>query len=141
MIGKTPSPLLRCGLITTLHYLTKECIDELEEEDTEWLVAAIIGILQDPSLQSLSYEETTYLRTRLSYLIRSSFTSTLNEVKLLQLASQLARFVSGLEQQRSDQELQLALMELSYVITVLGESATSVFDEVNLWIDCLIDID
>eukprot|EP01038_Epipyxis_sp_PR26KG_P007657 gene7657-10420_t len=123
-------PLLRAGYIAALGYLIKVCLTDLSQDEVEWLGITIVGILKDPLIVALNYEETAFLRSRISHLIRSTFVTQLPEVKLISFASFMIRHVSSIES-RTEQELQIVLSEVSQIITVLGEAAVSLVDEVN----------
>ena len=123
---------LRAGYLAALGYLIRDSLEQQSPDDFEWLVSSIVGALRDPSFDSLSYEDGSFLKTRFSFLIRSAITAQLTEARLLVFGSLLAKFTASMDaSNKSELEMQLAFSELSHVVTVLGAAAASILDEVN----------
>ena len=122
---------LRAGYIAALGYLVRDCIQALSDDEIEWLILNIIGVFHEPNIIALSYEDSAFLRSRISYLIRSYILVNLIEPKLRVLSTILTKFVSSLDDNtRVEAEVQIALNELEVVVATLRCSAIAVVDEI-----------
>lgn len=122
---------LRAGYICSLSYLIKMCLQSISHDELEWLVLNCIAMFKDPAIVLLSYEDMAYFRARISHLLRTSILMNLNEIQQLKYATLLVQFVSTDTENRNDSELQLALGELSHAVTILGQAAVSISDDIN----------
>ena len=68
-IMKSPPPL-RAANIAVLGHLIRDCLEEVDEKDLEWLIDTIIQTFADPVFVALKYEDAMYFRTRMSHLLR-----------------------------------------------------------------------
>ena len=122
---------LRAGYIAALGYLVRDCIQALSDDEIEWLVLNIVGVFHDSSVMALSYEDTAFLRARISHLLRAYILVNLSEPKLRVLSMILTKFVSSLDDNtRVEAEVQIALNELEVVVNTLRCAAIAVVDEI-----------
>jgi len=114
--------LLRISYLLVLEYLVVEFLPTLNKSDLEWLMLSTIYILHDPVIAALSHEESIFFRTRASYFLRSSIISNVTEAVHLELLRILLHFLNNNAEPRTENELQLALSELTCLICILGEA-------------------
>ena len=121
---------LRVGYLSALMYLLRIRILTLDKSDFEWLILQVIGVIHEPAIVGMPYEDIVYFRSRLAHLLRAAITSNLSESLQLNFATLLTQYLSNADV-KSEHELQLALGELGNVVTALGEAAVSIVDDVR----------
>ena len=124
---KAGGPFSRTSHIAVLGHLVRDCLDDLDQKDFEWLVEIIVKSFADPVILALSYEDQMFFSARMSHLFRYSITSNLSEVRQVSLANTLIQSVSAVDT-CAEQELQFSLGELSHVISCLREAMISVVE-------------
>lgn len=133
---------LRNGYIATVDRLLRKCLLSAESggasalmsaEDLGWFINALFDVLRDAAVTSLSFEESAYLRARLSHMMRSALVGDAAEKQLSALASHYAQYLSNAEDEAHRPEIAvlLALMELSHTISLLGTAAAAVAEEAH----------
>jgi hypothetical protein len=123
--------VVRTGYLFILGYLIKSFISVLSSDDLEWLTLTVLSIVQDNSIASLTYEEQTAFRCRLSFVFRTFFLSSLNELQLITVCSTMIINCSNIDtSNKSDLELLVFLNEIAHILTMLGTVSSSLIDEV-----------
>jgi hypothetical protein len=73
--------------------LIRDCLNDMSEKESDWLVETLFDILRDPSILAVPYEDNVYFRARLSHSFRCSISSNLSEGRLVSLALLITRYV------------------------------------------------
>jgi hypothetical protein len=135
---KASTPTLRAGYVSVLRHLIQLLLPTmLLQESTnnlEWLVMTIIGILRDPQITALSYEEIVYFRCRLSHLFHKGITALLSESNQIILCKTLYMYLSTTDP-RTEHEIQFILSEICHLIQSLREIAVSLQDDLKSMIN------
>ena len=116
--------------------------------ELEWLVNSLLVMLRDPStnsqtaantnsgpgnggnfIQSLSYADVVSFRCKISYLFRVSIANKLSGSLQTQYLSVLNNYILGTDS-RNEHQLQIAMSELVYSLTVLGEIPITTVEEI-----------
>jgi hypothetical protein len=123
IITKSTTAQIRSAHIAVLGHLVKESLEEADQKDFEWLIDAILKIFVDPFYAVLTHEDQVFFRARMSHFFRFSITLNLSEVRQIALAHLL---IQSIAMERTEQELQYGLGELSHVLCALGDAMVSV---------------
>lgn len=120
----------KVGYLFVLGYFVSGCIDKVAVEEFDLITGTFMSLAQD-SVQS-TFEEQMLLKTRLSFVFRTGFISVISEAQLLIVAAQMSKLCSTADaSNRSDLEVQFALVELNHLLSVLGSAAVSLQDDAN----------
>lgn len=123
LVTKASSACIRASQVAILGHLVIDCLEDVDQKDMDWLIDAVVRIFADPFFTVLSHEEQTFFRVRMSHFFRTAITSNLSEMRQIALATTLLQVIGG---ERTEQELQYGLGELSHVLRSLGEAIVSV---------------
>jgi hypothetical protein len=122
------SGAVRVANTHTLNYFFRDILPLLEQNEFEWLVLAIPGILHSEVATAMRNEESILFRGELSLILRCGIFSNINETLQLKCIAHLINHVSNKNSDLYDAELIFLLNEIAHLLYVIGEASASLVE-------------